>query len=284
MAGSVAIVTGASGGIGSVLCRRLADAGMSLVLVDREAGRSEALAGELDARRAGAVVASYAVDLADRDSIAGFCEAAGRRFSSIQALFNNAGVLTDKLESSRYGVELGFEVNALAPLQLIDGLRPLLVAGSGVVVNTTAGIAIGKADLEWNELVRPSSFAKLYGPYVASKQALNVITAALGREMAAERVRVVAADPGPTRTRLTKGSGVPFWMRPFNSLLPSPEHAAGLIFDAGLSAKFKDATGAIISGGRVKTLPDRLATQAFQDAFLQKCRSAVAERTRSPGG
>ena len=59
----------------------------------------------------------------------------------IDYLFNNAGVLTETLQFSGHGNELHFEINTLAPLQLIDALRPALrSAGGAFVVNTTAGL------------------------------------------------------------------------------------------------------------------------------------------------
>ena len=80
----------------------------------------------------------------------------------IDYLFNNAGVLTETLQFSGHGNELHFEVNTLAPLQLIDGLRPALrSAGGAFIVNTTAGLANRVKALDWDDLINQRSFSNL---------------------------------------------------------------------------------------------------------------------------
>ena len=273
----IAVVTGASGGLGSQLCKQLAAHGVSLVLVDRDADKARAFAQTLEARRAGTVAGTFAVDLSNHLNIRRCTGEIVAAFPAVQYLFNNAGVLPERLEFSAHGNELDFEVNALAPLQLVDGLRPALVnAGGATVVNTSAGLSLQAASLDWDDLVRPHAFTKLFGPYVKSKAALNVLTAALARELAADRVAVRAVDPGPNRTRLTKGAGTPLWMRVFSAFLPSPEKGARKLYDGALSSKWKETTGTFISGGKIRALPPALADPQFQNDFLRRCRERAA--------
>lgn len=276
------VVTGASGGIGSELCVRVAAAGMRLVLLDRSPAKSQAFAARLETSYPGSVLATLAVDLADHADVARVARDVLAAAPTIDALFNNAGVLTETLQFSAYGNELHFEVNVLAPLHLTDALRPALrAAGGAVVVNTSAGLALGVKTLTLDELVRPATFSKLFGPYARSKEALNVVGAALAREFAADRIVVRGADPGPVRTALTKGAGTPLWMRLFYGLLPTAATGAGKIFDAGFSSRWAGRTGVFISGGKIAPLPPAIASDAFGDAFLHACReraSAVAPR------
>lgn len=273
MNAKIVVVTGASGGIGSELCKAAAAAGMRLVLLDRSLAKSQAFAALLESRYPGSVRATYAIDLGDRADIARVARDLIDACPSIDALFNNAGVLTETLQFSRYGNELHFEVNTLAPLQLIDALRPALrAAGDSVVVNTSAGLALDVKTLTVEELVKPATFSKLFGPYARSKQALNALGAALGRELAADRIAVRAADPGPVRTKLTKGPGTPVWMRVFYGLLPTAETGAKKVFDAGFSSRWAGRTGVFISDGKIKPLPPAIATDAFGDALLRACR------------
>ena len=148
-------------------------------------------------------------------------------------------------------------------------------ADSAVVVNTSAGLATRAKTLDWATLMKPTEFKKLYGPYVNSKQALNVITAALAPELAAEGVLIRAVDPGPNKTRLTKGRGTPLWMRLFYSVLPTPDKGAKKIVDAGLPSKWDGRTGIFVSGDSEVELPAGLKAQAFQTDFLRKCRDLV---------
>lgn len=276
MAAKVAIVTGAYGGLGTELCRQIAAEGAKLVLVDRDRQKSEAFANTLNKGSPGAVLGAYGVDLASPADIQRLCAELLATHPRIDFLFNNAGVLTETLQFSPQERELHFEVNTLAPLQLIDRLRPALRAsGRAVVVGTSAGLATGAKTLDWATLLKPTEFKKLYGPYVNSKQALNVITAALAPELAADGIIVRTADPGPNKTRLTKGRGTPLWMRLFYSVLPPPSKGAQRIFDTGFARKWADRSGIFVSGGKEVALPPALESATFQRDFLRKCRDLV---------
>ena len=266
MTAKLAVVTGAYGGLGSELCWQIAAKGVKLVLVDRNQQKSEAFAAELNR---GAVLGTYGVDLANPADIERVCTELLASHPRIDFLFNNAGVLTETLQFSPQGRELHFEVNILAPLQPIDRLPPALKAsGHAMVVSTSAGIATGAKILDWTTLLKPTEFKKLYGPYVNSKQALNVITAALASELFSDGILIRTADPGPNKTRLTKGKGTPLWMRLFYSVLPAPSKGAQKIFDTGFASKWADKSGIFVSGGKEVALPPALATTAFQDEFL----------------
>ncbi len=273
----LAVVTGASGGIGSELCKLIAAEGTRLVLVDRNPDKSRALAAELNRAHPGIVEGTFAVDLASHSDIKRLASELLGRFPVINFLFNNAGVLTESLQFSGHGNELHFEVNTLAPLQLIDQLRPALKrAQGGMIVSTSAGLALGAKTLQWDELLKPTTFKKLYGPYVNSKQALNVITAALAPELADDEVTIRTADPGPNKTGLTKGAGTPRWMRLFYFALPTPEKGAKRIFEPAVSPRWGDKTGVFISGQKIQELPSALADKRFQADLLSKCRRQAA--------
>ncbi len=273
MAQKLAVMTGASGGLGSYICELICQAGVELVLVDRDPKKSGAFAAKLAKRFPQLVKESYTVDLADHSDIRRLTEQLLASYPRIDYLFNNAGVLTETLQFSRHGNELHFEVNSLAPLQLIDQLRPALrAAGGAMVINTSAGLSLRAKTLDWNELLKPATFQKLYGPYVNSKAALNVLTSALAEEMAADKILVRAADPGPNQTGLTKGKGTPLWMRIFYGFLPTPDKGAKRIFDGGFSQEFGTQSGVFLSGGKVQQLPPMLRGPDFQRSFLAQCR------------
>ena len=273
----IAVVTGASGGIGSELCKQIAAQGVRLVLVDRNLQKSQAFAAELNRAHPGIVHDTVAMDLADHADIRRAAAGILVKSPVIDFLFNNAGVLTETLQFSGYGTELHFEVNALAPLQLIDALRPALKNADGaMIVSTSAGLASRAKELDWDDLIKPKEFSKLFGPYVKSKQALNVLTAALAPELAGDKITIRTADPGPNKTGLTKGAGTPLWMRLFAFALPTPDKGARKIFDAGFTAKWGDRTGVFITNGKVGALPPALADAKFQRDFLRRCRERVA--------
>ena len=273
----IAVVTGASGGLGSELCKLIAATGINLILVDRNPQKSQAFAAALNGLYPGIVQDMFAVDLANHADIRRVASEILAHYPTIDFLFNNAGVLTETLQFSGHDNELHFEVNTLAPLQLIDGLRSALKQANGAtIISTSAGLAKRAQELPWDELLKPTTFTKLYGPYVSSKQALNVITAALAPELLQDNIIIRTADPGPNQTRLTKGAGTPLWMRLFYSLLPTPDQGAKKIFDTAVSTKWDHKSGIFISDQKIQSLPPALADERFQSDFLRRCRERAA--------
>jgi NAD(P)-dependent dehydrogenase (short-subunit alcohol dehydrogenase family) len=273
----IAVVTGSYGGLGSELCKLIAAGGTNLVLVDRSLQKSKAFAAELNRLYPEVVQDSFTVDLANHSDIKRLASEILDKYPKIDFLFNNAGVLTETLQFSGHGNELHFEVNTLAPLQLIDYLRPALKnSGGAMIVSTSAGLSLRAKELNWDELLKPKEFQKLYGPYVNSKQALNVITAALAQQLLEDRIVIRTADPGPNQTSLTKGKGTPIWMRLFYSMLPTPDKGAKKIFDAAFLPKWGNKTGIFISDQKIQALPVALADRKFQRDFLHLCRERGA--------
>ena len=180
----VAIITGASRGLGLALAQALAHEGWRLVVDARGAEELERAALELSA--AGDVVA-LAGDVADAAHRAALVEAAGER---IDLLVNNASVLGPSPQPALAAYPVGelervFRINVLAPLALIQLALPRLPDG-GCIVNVTSDAA-----------VEPYPG---WGGYGSSKAALEQLTAILGAEHPA--LRVYAVDPGDMRTRL----------------------------------------------------------------------------------
>jgi NAD(P)-dependent dehydrogenase (short-subunit alcohol dehydrogenase family) len=182
----VAVVTGASRGLGRALAERLARAGWALVIDARRTDRLEAAARELGALTD---VVAVAGDVADASHRAALADAA-RRLGSVQLVVNNASTLgaspqprVSELDPAL--LERVFEVNVVAPIALVQALEPHLARGAAVV-NITSDAAV-EAYEGW-------------GAYGASKAALEH----LSRILAAERsdLRVLVVDPGDMRTEM----------------------------------------------------------------------------------
>jgi len=184
----VALVTGASGGLGLVIGRALAERGYGLVIGARQADPLDAAAGML-ARR-GARVVPVAGDITDAAARARLVDAA-RGLGGLDVLVNNAselgpiGPLMD-LDVTRFGRV--FPVNAGAPIALIQLAVPLLAERRGLIVNITSDAA-------------RAAYAG-WGPYGASKAALELLTRTLAVELGDRGVSAVIVDPGDMRTRM----------------------------------------------------------------------------------
>jgi NAD(P)-dependent dehydrogenase (short-subunit alcohol dehydrogenase family) len=184
----VAIVTGASRGLGAVIARVLAGRDYDLVVGARTAGPLAETAASLagDGRRV-VPVAGDITDAAVRARLVG----AARELGGLDVLVNNAselgsiGPLLD-FDVQRFGRI--FPVNAGAPVALIQLAVPLLADRGGLIVNITSDAAQG-AYPGW-------------GPYGASKAALELLTRTLAAELREVGVSAVIVDPGDMRTAM----------------------------------------------------------------------------------
>ncbi|MEV0536647.1 SDR family oxidoreductase [Kitasatospora sp. NPDC050463] len=191
-AAPVALVTGASRGLGRALARGLAAGGWQLVITARNAAELSAAEAELAATT---TVVALAGSVVDDDHRARLAEAAAG-LGGAHLLVNNAGTLsgsdtTDVPLPRLADVPLPdlletFEVNALAPIALTQLVLPQLRRHAGAVLNISSDAAV-EAYPGW-------------GGYGASKAALDQASAVLAREE--EAVRVWAVDPGTMRTRM----------------------------------------------------------------------------------
>jgi NAD(P)-dependent dehydrogenase (short-subunit alcohol dehydrogenase family) len=181
---SVALVTGASRGLGLALARALAGRGWRLVIDARGAEELEAARAELAAQT---VVTALAGDVADPDHRRALIDAAG---PSLDVLVNNASLLGPSPQPPLADYPLDvleqvYRVNVLAPLALVQLALPLLAPGARIV-NVTSDAAVEPYE-GW-------------GGYGSAKAALEQLTAILAAEQ--PDLRVYAVDPGDMNTRM----------------------------------------------------------------------------------
>src|SRR5215212_4789207 len=190
LASRIALVTGASRGIGYATARALARAGAHVVAVARTQAGLEELDDEI--RKDGGSATLVPLDLSDYDGIARLGAALHERYGKLDILLGNAGLAGP---SSPLGhIELNpwnevIAVNVTANFQLIRCMEPLLKnsdAGRAVFVTSAAA----------------SKASAYLGPYAASKAALETLARAWAQETAATSIRVNLFDPGPIRTRM----------------------------------------------------------------------------------
>jgi NAD(P)-dependent dehydrogenase (short-subunit alcohol dehydrogenase family) len=182
----VAVVTGASQGLGLSLAEALAQAGYSLVIDARRADRLDAAVVSLAARTR---VIGVAGDVSDPGHRAAVARAAAQ-LGPVQLLVNNASTLGASPLPPLSTIDLDvlravFDVNVIAPIALVQELEPQLAEGA-TIVNITSDAAV-EAYEGW-------------GGYGASKAALEHAS----RVLAAERpdLRVLVVDPGDMRTEM----------------------------------------------------------------------------------
>ncbi|MFI7010437.1 SDR family NAD(P)-dependent oxidoreductase [Streptomyces sp. NPDC050145] len=183
-ASRIAVVTGASSGIGAATARQLAAAGYRVVLTARRKDRIEALAEEITA--AGHDAVAYGLDITDRAAVDEFA----RAFRTVGVLVNNAGgalgadpVATGDPEQWRRM----YETNVLGTLNVTQALLPALTGsgdGTVVILSSTAGHGTYEGG----------------GGYVAAKHAEHVLAETLRLEIVGTPVRVIEVAPGLVKT------------------------------------------------------------------------------------
>ena len=183
-----ALVTGASRGLGLVIARVLGTRGYGLVIGGRDRDALAAAAGDLS-RHAPAVL-PVPGDITDAGTRAELIDAA-RQLGGLNLLVNNASELGGigpllSFDVPRFGRL--FPVNVGAPMALVQMALPLLADRSGLIVNITSDAATA-AYPGW-------------GPYGATKAALELLTRTLATELRELGVSAVLVDPGDLRTRM----------------------------------------------------------------------------------
>jgi len=221
----VAVITGASAGIGAAIARDLSAAGAKLVLTARRRERLDALAKEL-----GGPVATLAADIADPATPERLLALARERFGAADILVNNAGILrvgpVDTFDLG--GIEDMVATNYTAVVRASYVFaRAMKAAGTGIIVNISS---IGAG------IVAPG-----VGVYGGLKRAVEMFTDSLRIELVGTGVRAGFVAPGTTTTEIfedMKAHGQPGWdsyvtplqpediARAVRFLIDQPAHAA----------------------------------------------------------
>jgi len=206
--GNVALVTGASKGIGFEIAKGLGERGITVLIGTRNAAAADAAAASL--RGGGLDIAGIQLDVSDAASIAQAAAAIEARWGRLDILINNAGISLGKgavpsttdLEDMRRV----YETNVFGVVAMIQAMLPLLrKSAAGRIVNMSTGLASlaltrGPA--------APLAFSRLLA-YNSSKTALNAVTVQFANELADTAIKINAANPGLCATDLSGGTGRP---------------------------------------------------------------------------
>lgn len=185
----LAIVTGASRGLGAAIAASLANAGYDLALISQRDGEAAHKVAS-EARSLGADTTLHFGDISNEATVKKMFDEAESRGQELAALVNNAGVTGERCDLAELPIEAFdrvFAVNVRGAVLCCQHATPLMArAGGGAIVNV-------------------SSQSGTYGgagltAYAASKAALNGLTISLAREVAPLNIRVSAVSPGPVLT------------------------------------------------------------------------------------
>jgi 3-oxoacyl-[acyl-carrier protein] reductase len=239
----VAIVTGASRGIGAAVAERLAADGFIVVIdYSGDAESAETLARKIEGKGGRALTAK--ADVSDPNAVRGMFDAAEAAFGGVDVLINNAGIMKlakiadsdDALFDQQVAVNLRGTFNTLreAAKRLRDG---------GRIVNFSTSVVGTKLET--------------YGVYAATKSAIETMTAVLSKELRGRSITVNAVAPGPTATDLFLVGKSPELidrfakMNPLERLGTPQDIAAAVSFLAGPDGSWINGQTLRANGGMV---------------------------------
>ena len=268
----VAVVTGASAGIGLHTALGLARSGMRVVMVGRDPARTER-ARQLVAQRS--VAASVETELADFVSLAAVRRLADSLLSAhdrIDLLVNNAGLISPRFRLSEDGYELTLAVNHLAPFLLTNLLLDRLRQSAPARIVTVASQAHRGARLDVATMTRPQNWTPL-SAYGRSKLCNVLFTRALARRLDAKQVTAACLHPGVVATGIGDHAGAiaGFGWRLIKPLLISPEKGAAMSLFLATIADPTPFHGAYVMDGRIAepdlaARNDRLAEELWAES------------------
>ncbi|HVV19639.1 MAG TPA: SDR family NAD(P)-dependent oxidoreductase [Pseudonocardiaceae bacterium] len=242
LAGTTALVTGGTSGIGRAVALALAARGARVAVAGRDVTRGAQVVRDIET--AGGQAVFLASDLRDEAAARSLARRAVERLGQVDVLVNNAGVFPfgPTEQTTEADFDSVFGVNVKAAYFLVAELAPEMAKrGHGAIVNVTTMVAeFGAAGM---------------GLYGASKAALVLLTKAWAAEYGPQGVRVNAVSPGPTRTEGTAGMGENLDQlaaaAPAGRPASPDEIAEAIAFLAGDRSSFVHGAVLPVDGGRV---------------------------------
>jgi 3-oxoacyl-[acyl-carrier protein] reductase len=188
LSGKVALVTGASRGIGAEIARSLAAAGAAVV-VNYASSAPSAEQVVSDITRNGGQALAVRADVASPADVRAMFDATIERFGSVNILVNNAGILFNRLISQTTDEEFEriFAINVRGVFNTLREAATRL-ADNGRVINFSTSVT---------RLMLPT-----YGPYAATKGAVEQLTRVFAKEVGQRGITANVVSPGPTNTEL----------------------------------------------------------------------------------
>ena len=238
LTGKTALITGASGGIGEAVARALHMQGATVVLHGTRVEKLESLQQQLGER-----AFALAVDLSDRDQLAGLIEAATALAGPISILVNNAGITRDGLLMRMKDVDWDavLEVNMTASMSLCRAaLRSMMKAKTGRIISISSVVGVTGNPGQTN--------------YAASKAGMIGFSKSLAAEVAGRGLTVNVVAPGFIETPMTdvldESQKIGLLSRvPAGRLGQADEIAAAVVFLASDEASYITGASLHVNGG-----------------------------------
>ena len=260
LSGKTILVTGATSGIGLEASVVFAQRGATVVMIGRDPARTAAAVEQVLRRGGSTSVESLLCDFASQRQIRALAEAVRAKYSRVDVLVNNAGLVYQKRTLTEEGIEATFAVNHLGPFLFTQLILDRVVAAAPSRIVNVSSIGHRRATMNLADV----GFEKDYGimkAYGRSKLGNVLFTRALAKRLAGKNVTVNSLHPGAVATNIW--SRAPAWAKPFLAVLKSlfmltPEQGAQTIVYAATSPELAGQTGLYLEKNR-SVFPSRTA-------------------------
>ncbi|KFE71231.1 SDR family oxidoreductase [Hyalangium minutum] len=276
MDGKVCLVTGATNGIGLEAAKALAAQGATVVLAGRDKGRLETALITVRHATPDAKVESLQADFASLQDVRALAEAFKARYSRLDVLLNNAGLVLHERQVTKDGFEATFGINHLAPFLLTHLLMDVLKASGPARVVNVSSEAHRYGKLDFNDLQSERSYAmmRVYG---TSKLANILFTQALARRLQGTQLTTNTLHPGVVRTGF--GQNTQGWMRfavqAFAAFFLTAEQGARTSVYLASSPEVEGVSGQYF----IKCRPKKPSSDARNEQFAERLWQVSEELT-----
>jgi NAD(P)-dependent dehydrogenase (short-subunit alcohol dehydrogenase family) len=259
---TICVVTGGNTGIGKATVAGLAQRGATVVIACRDVGKGKAALKEIAAKTGVSELHVMRLDLASLESVRSFAAAFTARFTRLDVLVENAGVMTQKRQLTADGFEMNFGVNHVGHFLLTELLLPLLKASapSRIVVVSSNMHSSGKIDFD--DIAMEKSWS---GSYPRSKLANMLFVRALAKRLGGTKVVVNGLHPGVISTDLARDYAAPIRLMA-KWFFKSPEQGARTSLYLATAPEMAEISGRYFADAKEK----RPGAAALDDVLAER--------------
>lgn len=275
----LALVTGADGGMGTIHTRTLAKAGYEVIMACYDAEVARPVYEEIQ-KETGATLHLMQVDLGNLQDIIRFADEVKGKFSSLQILLNNAGVLCHRAKNSVNGVEYTAAVNYLGHYTLTNALLPIMGQGTRIVSMISIAYIMGKIKEDFLSETNDKKFNR-FTTYGNSKRALYYFMLDVADEWKKRGICINVADPDIVSTGIIRQGNVVVdklcdWF--FRPVINTPEEGAATMLAAALNPEFEGVTGCYFKKKKVKAHKKKFYNNITERELLRRITREALER------
>ena len=275
----IALVTGADGGMGTIHTRTLAKAGYEVIMACYDVEQARPVYEQIQ-KETGATLHLMQVDLGNLQDIIRFANEVKGKFSSLQILLNNAGVLCHRAKNSVNGVEYTAAVNYLGHYTLTNALLPIMGQGTRIVSMISIAYILGKIKEDFLSETNDKKFNR-FTTYGNSKRALYYFMLDVADEWKKRGICINVADPDIVSTGIIRQGNIAVdklcdWF--FRPIINTPEEGAATMLAAALNPEFEGVTGCYFKKKKVKAHNKKFYNNITERELLRRITREALER------